>query len=56
LKSIPEAEQEKFEEINPNEWLAQHVPWTNADIFFLQPMPIWNKPNCFLWQNVMRFS
>ena len=31
LKSIPEAEQEKFEEINPNEWLVQHVPWTNAE-------------------------
>ena len=28
MKSIPEAEQEKFEEINPNEWLVQHVPWT----------------------------
>ena len=32
LKSIPEAEQEKFEEINPNEWLVQHVPWTNAEL------------------------
>lgn len=31
LKSIPEAEQEKFEEINPNEWLVNHVPWTNAE-------------------------
>jgi GntR family histidine utilization transcriptional repressor len=31
LKSIPEAEQEKFEEFNPNEWLIQHVPWTNAE-------------------------
>ena len=31
MKSIPEAEQEKFEEINPNEWLVQHVPWTNAE-------------------------
>lgn len=31
LKSIPEAEQEKFEEVNPNEWLVNHVPWTNAD-------------------------
>ena len=26
LKSIPEVE-----EINPNEWLVQHVPWTNAE-------------------------
>ena len=31
LKSIPEAEQEKFEEVNPNEWLVNHVPWTNAE-------------------------
>ena len=31
MKSIPEAEQEKFEEINPNEWLIQHIPWTNAE-------------------------
>ena len=31
LKSIPEDEQEKFEKINPNEWLVQHVPWTNAE-------------------------
>ena len=31
LKSIPEAEQEKFEDINPNEWLVKNVPWTNAE-------------------------
>ena len=31
LKSIPEAKQEKFEEVNPNEWLVNHVPWTNAE-------------------------
>ena len=31
MKSIPEAEQEKFEEVNPNEWLVNHVPWTNAE-------------------------
>ena len=31
LKNIPEAEQEIFEEINPNEWLVQRVPWTNAE-------------------------
>ena len=31
LKSIPEAEQEKFEKISPNEWLVKHVPWTDAE-------------------------
>ena len=31
LKSIPEAEQAKFEEVNPNEWQVNHVPWTNAE-------------------------
>ena len=31
LKSIPEAEQEKFEEVNPNEWQVNNVPWTHAD-------------------------
>ena len=31
MKSIPEAEQENYEEVNPNEWLVNHVPWTNAD-------------------------
>jgi len=31
LKSILEAEQEKFEDINPNEWLVKNVPWTNAE-------------------------
>ena len=31
LKSIPEAEQEKFEEVNPNEWQVNHVSWTNAE-------------------------
>ena len=31
LKSIPEAEQEKFEKINPNKWLVQHEPWTIAE-------------------------
>ena len=31
MKSIPEAEQENFEEVNPNEWMVNRVPWTNAD-------------------------
>ena len=31
LKSIPEAEQEKFEEVNPKEWQVNNVPWTHAD-------------------------
>ena len=31
LKSIPEAEQEKFEEVNPKEWPVNNVPWTHAD-------------------------
>ena len=31
LKSIPEAEQEKFEEVNPKEWQINNVPWTQAD-------------------------
>mgnify|MGYP006105961793 CR=1 FL=1 len=31
LKSIPEAEQEEFEKISPNEWLVKHVPWTDAE-------------------------
>ena len=31
LGSIPEAEQEKFEEVNPNEWQGNNVPWTHAD-------------------------
>ena len=31
LKSIPEAEQEKFETKSPNEWLVKHVPWTDAE-------------------------
>ena len=31
LKNIPEAEQEKFEEVNSNEWMVNHVPWTNAE-------------------------
>ena len=31
LKTIPEAEQEKFEKISPNEWLVKHVPWTDAE-------------------------
>ena len=31
LKSIPEAEQDKFEEVNPKEWQINNVPWTHAD-------------------------
>ena len=31
LESIPEAEQEKFEEVNPKEWQVNNVPWTHAD-------------------------
>ena len=31
LGSIPEAEQEKFEEVNPNEWQVNNVSWTHAD-------------------------
>ena len=31
LKSNPEAEQEKFEEVNPKEWPVNNVPWTHAD-------------------------
>ena len=31
LGSIPEAEQEKFEEVNPKEWQVNNVPWTHAD-------------------------
>ena len=31
LKSIPVAEQEKFEEVNPKEWQVNNVPWTHAD-------------------------
>ncbi len=51
LKSIPEVE----ETIQMNGWSSMY-PGQMLNIFFLQPMPIWNKPNCFLWQNVMRFS
>ena len=31
LKSIPEAKQETFEEVNPKEWQVNNVPWTHAD-------------------------
>ena len=31
LKNIPEAEQEKFGEVNPKEWQVNNVPWTHAD-------------------------
>ena len=51
LKSIPKVE----ETIQMNGWSSMY-PGQMLNIFFLQPMPIWNKPNCFLWQNVMRFS
>ena len=51
LKSIPEVE----ETIQMNGWSSIN-PGQMLNNFFLQPMPIWNKPNCFLWQNVMRFS
>ena len=51
LKSIPEVK----ETIQMNGWSSMY-PGQMLNIFFLQPMPIWNKPNCFLWQNVMRFS
>ena len=50
LKSIPEVE----ETIQMNGWSSMY-PGQMLNIFFLQPMPIWNKPNCFHWQNAMRF-
>ena len=55
LKSIPEAEQEKFEDINPNEWLVKNVPWTNAEHILSAANADAKKRNCFHWQQAMRF-
>jgi len=31
LATVPEASQESFEEIGPNRWLVERVPWTDAE-------------------------
>ncbi len=34
LSAVPKAESESFEKIGPNEWLINHVPFTEAELTF----------------------